>query len=81
MYYRYLCSLYVQATRPIMKKGPFGAPRGTLKDMDPTGITRIVKITINHSDVIDALTVYFERNGTPQCTNRWGGDGGTMAEV
>lgn len=71
----------MQPTGPIIKKGPFGGDAGIAKDMDPTDITRLVKITINHGDVIDSLIVYFERSGTTQCTDRWGGDGGTMTEV
>lgn len=76
-----ICVLCMQATSPIIKEGPFGSPHGIVKDMDPMGITRIVEITIYHSDVIDALTVCFERNGTKQCTDRWGGDGRTKTVV
>lgn len=52
-----------------------------MQEMDPTVITRIVKISIYHSEVIDSLAVCFERNGLTQCTDRWGGDGGNLTEV
>lgn len=71
----------MQASGPIMKKGPVGSSGELVKDMDPTHITRIVKIAVRHSYVIDALTVYFERNGTIECTDQWGGYGGNVTEV
>ncbi|XP_078167863.1 uncharacterized protein LOC144562546 [Carex rostrata] len=65
----------------ITKMKPFGSLRESVQEMDPTGITRIVKISICHSEVIDSLAICFERNGLTQCTNRWGGDGGNITEI
>ncbi|XP_078167866.1 mannose/glucose-specific lectin-like [Carex rostrata] len=65
----------------IIKKGPCGSARGSVKEMDLTGIIRIVKISIYHSEVIDSLTVNFEHNGIKKCTDRWGGDGGNLTEI
>lgn len=50
--------------------------------MDPRGITRFVKIIICHDEAINGLTVSFERNGTMECTERWGINyGGEYSEV
>ncbi|XP_078167861.1 uncharacterized protein LOC144562543 isoform X2 [Carex rostrata] len=73
--------VYVQITPYIKKKKPFGSRRGSVQELDPTSITRIVKISICHSEVIDSLAICFERNGLTQCTNRWGGDGGNITEI
>ncbi|XP_078169231.1 disease resistance RPP13-like protein 4 [Carex rostrata] len=73
--------LNIQKTPYIRKIEPFGSLRGSVQEMDPTGITRIVKISICHSEVIDSLAICFERDGLTQCTNRWGGDGGNIIEV
>ncbi|XP_078150023.1 agglutinin-like isoform X4 [Carex rostrata] len=70
-----------QLNGTIIKKGPFHSRGAIVKHMDPTGITRIVKISIYHSDKIDALIVYFECNGITQYTDRWGGDGGNLTEA
>ncbi|XP_078150021.1 agglutinin-like isoform X2 [Carex rostrata] len=70
-----------QLNGTIIKKGPFHSRGAIVKHMDPTGITRIVKISIYHSDKIDALIVYFECNGITQYTDRWGGDGGNLTEI
>ncbi|XP_078168443.1 disease resistance RPP13-like protein 4 [Carex rostrata] len=73
--------LNIQKTPYIRKIEPFGSLGGSVQEMDPTGITRIVKISICHSEVIDSLAICFERNGLTQCTNRWGGDGGNITEI
>ncbi|XP_078167868.1 mannose/glucose-specific lectin-like [Carex rostrata] len=49
--------------------------------MDPTCITRIVKIIIYRGDKINGLTVYFERNGITQCTSLWGKIEGKVDEI
>lgn len=71
------------SVEPIIKKvGPCGSGSGVLtKDMDVTGITRIVKIGILHGNSIDALIVSYERSGKVENTDRWGGEGGSLTEV
>ncbi|KAJ1695172.1 hypothetical protein LUZ63_011870 [Rhynchospora breviuscula] len=64
----------------ITKVGPSGGAGGASRDMDITGITRIVKISVRHAVVIDALTVCFLRNGCEESTEQWGGDGGNLTE-
>lgn len=71
----------MQPTGPITKSELFGGHGGSLKDMNPMGITRIVRIIIRHGDIIDSLTVHFERNGTIESTDPWGGNGGGRTEV
>ncbi|KAJ3700951.1 hypothetical protein LUZ61_004656 [Rhynchospora tenuis] len=68
---------------PIIKKiGPCGSGSGvTEKDMDITGVTRIVKISIRHGASIDAMFASYERNGKVESTNRWGGEGGRLTEI
>ncbi|XP_078167862.1 uncharacterized protein LOC144562545 [Carex rostrata] len=73
--------LNIQRNPYIKKMKPFGSLEGSVQEMDPTGITRIVKISIYHSEVIDSLAICFERNALTQCTNRWGGDGGNITEI
>jgi hypothetical protein len=63
------------------KEGLCGGPGGSEKDMDITGITRIVKVGIRHGEVIDAIIVSFERNGAIESTDLWGGEGGSLTEV
>ncbi|KAJ3696681.1 hypothetical protein LUZ61_000386 [Rhynchospora tenuis] len=48
--------------------------------MDCNGIDRIVKISIRHAGVIDALTVHFLRNGFEESSQQWGGQGGRLTE-
>ncbi|KAF3339073.1 jacalin-related lectin 19-like protein [Carex littledalei] len=62
------------------KVGPCGGAGGSAKDMDITGITRIVKVSVRHGWAIDALTVLFLRNGKEESTDRWGGGGGSLSE-
>lgn len=74
----------MQASAVTTKEGPCGGGGGLLKDMDTTGIIRIVKISIRHGDAIDALIVVYERlhNGVVQFTQQyWGGNGGMLTEV
>lgn len=72
----------MQETDPIIQKLElYGGDHGAEQDMDPVGISRIVKITICHAWTIDAITVSFERYGTTQCTSKWGGGGGQVNEV
>lgn len=63
------------------KVGPCGGAGGSAKDMDITGTTRIVKVSVLHGWAIDALTVRFLRNGREESTGQWGGQGGTLTEV
>lgn len=70
--------VYVQVTR---KLGPCGGSGGSAKDMDLTGITRIVKVSIHHGDTIDAFSVCFIRKGTTECTPLWGGNTGQLTEI
>ncbi|KAJ4773120.1 Carbonic anhydrase [Rhynchospora pubera] len=60
--------------------GPCGGLGGAPKDMDINGISRIVKISVHHGDVIDAVTVRFVRNGREESTEKWGGQGGILTE-
>jgi hypothetical protein len=80
MFLRYLLIYEMQAAI-TRKEGPCGGPGGSAQNMDITGISRIVKVSIRHGDAIDAIKVCFERNGTIQCTDLWGGQGGTLDEV
>ncbi|KAJ3696682.1 hypothetical protein LUZ61_000387 [Rhynchospora tenuis] len=64
----------------VKKLGPCGGSGGIEKSMDFNGIDRIVKISIRHAGVIDALTVHFLRNGSEESTQQWGGQGGTLSE-
>ncbi|XP_078169232.1 mannose/glucose-specific lectin-like [Carex rostrata] len=80
--YVHALGVYVrQSNGTIIKEGPFLGDGGIVKRMDPTCITRIVKIIIYHGDKINGLTVYFERNGTTQCTGLWGKNEGTLDEI
>ena len=63
------------------KVGPYGGSGGSVRDMNVNGITRIVKISVRHGDIIDALTVRFLRNGHEESTEQWGGEGGKLTEV
>lgn len=63
------------------KLGPCGGNGGTAKDMDLTGITSIVKVSICHGETINAFSVCFIRNGTTECTSLWGGNTGQLTEV
>ncbi|KAJ4786460.1 jacalin lectin family protein [Rhynchospora pubera] len=65
----------------LKKVGPYGGDGGEIRDMDPSGITRIVKIGIRHGGAIDALIVHFERNGHEESTDLWGTDGGELTEI
>jgi hypothetical protein len=61
--------------------GPCGGSGGSAKDMDLTGVSCIVKVGIRHGATIDALSVCYAREGTIECTDVWGGDGGDLTEV
>lgn len=63
------------------KVGPAGGTEGEVKDMDISGVTRIVKISIRHSPNIDAFSVTFLRNGLEEKTEQWGGNAGILEEV
>ncbi|KAJ1701140.1 hypothetical protein LUZ63_000919 [Rhynchospora breviuscula] len=64
----------------IVKRRVQGSEWYKYRDMDVNGVNRIVKIVIFRGDIIDALIVYFERNGQVENTGRWGGNGGNRAE-
>jgi hypothetical protein len=65
----------------VTKVGPNGGDGGDNKDMDTSGITRIVKVGIRHGGAIDGFIVYFERNGNEENTGLWGSEGGELTEV
>jgi hypothetical protein len=61
--------------------GPSGGTGGGARDMNLTGVTRVVKVSIRHGDAIDAISVCFIRKGATECTPLWGGNGGSLTEV
>lgn len=65
----------------VTKVGPYGGAGGDNKDMDTSGITRIVKIGIRHGGAIDGFIVHFMRNGQEESTQLWGAEGGDLTEV
>lgn len=70
----------MQASAVPTKEGPCGGGGGSFKDMDTTGIIRIVKVGIRHGDAIDALIVSFETEESV-IEQYWGGNGGMLSEV
>lgn len=61
--------------------GPIGGAGGDTKVMDPSDVSRIVKIGIRHGGAIDGFIVHFVRNGQEQSTDLWGSEGGELTEV
>ncbi|KAJ4805298.1 Mannose-binding lectin superfamily protein [Rhynchospora pubera] len=78
-----LCNPVIQPIVPhslVKKAGPCGGSGGQLRDMDLTGVTRIIKVGVRHCDTVDAIIVYFERDGHEECIGLWGEHGGHLTE-
>ncbi|KAJ1685031.1 hypothetical protein LUZ63_016421 [Rhynchospora breviuscula] len=66
----------------IKQVGPCGGGDGVpARDMDVTGVMRVVTVAIRHGASIDALMVRYERNGRVESTDLWGGQGGRLTEI
>ncbi|XP_078171477.1 agglutinin-like [Carex rostrata] len=64
----------------IQKIGPVGGHGGTTFDMDTTGISRIVKISVRVSTVINSFGVSFVRDGREETAGMWGNTPGKLVE-
>jgi hypothetical protein len=78
----HVLSCVVHLIKAYSKLGPFGGAGGEIKDMDPSDISRIVKIGIRHGGAIDGFFVRYVRNGgQEESTDLWGAEGGDLTEV
>ncbi|KAK1661010.1 hypothetical protein QYE76_049169 [Lolium multiflorum] len=59
--------------RLVLKIGPCGGVGGQVREMDVRGVNRIVKVVVCYRvNTVDAMTVFYERDGREEKTDRWG---------
>ncbi|XP_078158831.1 horcolin-like [Carex rostrata] len=69
------------STQVVIKKvGPVGGTGGVVKDMNISGVNRIIKISVHYGSVIDCLTVRFLHDNGEESTEVWGLKGGDLVE-
>ncbi|XP_020087766.1 jacalin-related lectin 3-like isoform X1 [Ananas comosus] len=65
----------------LIKMGPCGGSGGSQRDMNMTGVTRIVKIVVRSGRTIDAVSFSYERSGELEWSPQLGGSGGSINEI
>ncbi|KAK1660324.1 hypothetical protein QYE76_048483 [Lolium multiflorum] len=61
--------------------GPCGGSGGVGRDMDMSGVYRVVMVDIKHDATIDSMRVLYERDGLQHWTDWWGDRDGICSKV
>jgi hypothetical protein len=61
--------------------GPCGGSGGVGRDMDMSGVNRVVMVAVKHDATIDSMRVLYERDGLQHWTDWWGDRDGSCDEV
>ncbi|XP_072964195.1 jacalin-related lectin 19-like [Typha angustifolia] len=67
--------------KTVIKMGPCGGMGGAARDINVDGVERIIKVRIRHGSAIDAIMVFYDRNGHHEWSDSFGGTGGDLTEI